>query len=61
MKKVLICGGAGFIGHHFDGRLKSEGHYVVVADIKPYNEYCWSLASTFCRYLFEEKKVPNIL
>jgi len=28
---------------------------------KAYNEYCWSLASTFCRYLLEEKRLPNIL
>ena len=39
MKKILICGGAGFIGHHLARRLKSEGHYVVVADIKEHNEY----------------------
>jgi len=40
MKTVLICGGAGFIGHHIARKLKSEGHYVVVADIKTRNEYC---------------------
>ena len=28
---------------------------------KPYNEYCWSLASTFCRHLLEKEKVPHIL
>lgn len=38
-KKILICGGAGFIGHHLARKLKSEGHYVVVADIKDRNEY----------------------
>ena len=27
----------------------------------PYNEYCWSLASTFCRYLLEKKNIPDIL
>ncbi len=40
MKTILICGGAGFIGHHLARKLKSEGHYVVVADIKTRNEYC---------------------
>lgn len=39
-KKILICGGAGFIGHHLAKTLKSQGHKVVVADIKPSNEYC---------------------
>ena len=36
--KVLVAGGAGFIGSHLAKRLKSEGHYVRVADIKE-NEY----------------------
>jgi len=26
-----------------------------------YNEYCWSLASTFCRFLLEEENLDNIL
>lgn len=39
MKTILICGGAGFIGHHLARKLKSEGHKVIVADIKDRNEY----------------------
>jgi len=39
MKKILICGGAGFIGHHLARRLRSEGHHVVAVDIKKHNEY----------------------
>lgn len=39
MKTALVCGGAGFIGHHLAKRLKSEGYKVVVADIKDRNEY----------------------
>jgi len=31
--KILIAGGAGFIGSHTAKRLKQEGHHVVVADI----------------------------
>jgi GDP-D-mannose 3',5'-epimerase len=31
-KKILIAGGAGFIGSHLAKRLKSEGHWVRVAD-----------------------------
>src|SRR3972149_1547541 len=40
MKQMRICvaGGAGFIGSHLAKRLKSQGHYVIVADIKQ-NEY----------------------
>jgi len=30
--RVCVAGGAGFIGSHTAKRLKSEGHYVVVAD-----------------------------
>lgn len=43
MKTILVCGGAGFIGHHLARRLMKEGHYVVVADIKKddnYKSYC---------------------
>lgn len=34
MKNILVCGGGGFIGHHLARKLKNEGHYVVIADIK---------------------------
>lgn len=32
--RILVAGGAGFIGSHISRRLKSEGHHVVVADIE---------------------------
>jgi len=38
-KKILICGGGGFIGHHLARRLHNEGHKVIVVDIKSQNEY----------------------
>ena len=41
-----MCGGAGFIGHHLARKLKSEGHKVIVVDIKDRNEYCES--QTYC-------------
>ena len=34
MKKALVCGGGGFIGHHLVGRLKREGFWVRAADLK---------------------------
>ena len=30
-------------------------------DFSPYNAFCWSLASTFCLYLLEEKNVESIM
>lgn len=39
MKKALVIGGGGFIGHNLVKRLKSEGWYVVALDLhKPYFE-----------------------
>lgn len=32
MQKILILGGAGFIGFHLSGRLAAEGHQIVVVD-----------------------------
>lgn len=39
MKKVLVLGGGGFIGGHLAKRLKNEGCWVRVVDIKPRHEY----------------------
>lgn len=33
-KTALVCGGGGFIGHHMVRRLKNEGYWVRVADLK---------------------------
>ena len=38
MKKVIVCGAGGFIGSHLVTSLKSQGYYVVGADLK-YPEY----------------------
>ena len=45
MKKILILGGGGFIGSHLAKRLKNEGNFVRVVDIKQHeyfetNEFC---------------------
>ena len=34
MKRALVCGAGGFIGHHLVSRLKSEGFWVRGADLK---------------------------
>ena len=34
MKKIIILGGGGFIGGHLSKRLKSDGNYVRICDIK---------------------------
>jgi nucleoside-diphosphate-sugar epimerase len=50
-KKILVCGGGGFIGHHLARKLKTLGHEVIVADIKPYNEYL--VSDDFCSRYFQ--------
>ena len=39
----------------------SRGEITHYKQMHPYNEYCWSLASTFCRYIFEKLGVADIL
>lgn len=39
MNRIIITGGAGFIGSHLAKRLLQEGNYVRVIDIKERNEY----------------------
>lgn len=38
MKNAIVLGGGGFIGGHLAKRLKNEGYFVKIIDIKP-NEY----------------------
>jgi len=33
MKKILVCGSGGFIGHHLARHLKKQGHHVVGVDL----------------------------
>ena len=39
MKKVLVLGGGGFIGGHLAKRLKEDGHWVRVVDIKEHEYF----------------------
>ena len=46
MKKAIVCGGGGFIGHHLVQRLKAEGAWVRAIDLK-YPEFSVSAADDF--------------
>jgi len=46
MKKILVCGAGGFIGTHLVTKLKSQGHYVIGADLK-FPEYSTTDADEF--------------
>ncbi|MFT5465922.1 MAG: GDP-D-mannose 3',5'-epimerase [Verrucomicrobiales bacterium] len=56
MSKILIAGGGGFIGGHLAGKLLAEGHEVVVADVKPFDQWYqkFDQATNICSNL-EEK------
>ena len=56
MKRSLVCGAGGFIGHHLVNRLKKEGYHVTGADIK-HPEYCTTTADQF--YLMDLRKLSN--
>jgi GDP-D-mannose 3', 5'-epimerase len=34
VRKILVCGAGGFIGHHLVKKLKAEGHFVIGTDLK---------------------------
>ncbi len=38
-RRVLVAGGGGFIGGHLAAELLAAGHQVVVADIKPFDQW----------------------
>lgn len=46
MKKILVCGAGGFIGSHLVNNLKTQGHYIIGADLKR-PEYMSSQADEF--------------
>jgi len=39
MKKILVLGGGGFIGGHLAKKLKDEGHWVRICDIKQHDYF----------------------
>jgi len=61
MKKVLVCGGGGFIGGHLVTSLKQLGYYVIGADIKSH-EYQSTDADEFYKIdLRDSNDVTNLL
>ena len=57
MKKILVCGGGGFIGTHLVEKLKELGHYVVAADLH-YPLYSKSVADEF--YIMDLREQENV-
>ena len=53
---AVVLGGAGFIGHHLGKRLKQQGKYVVVIDIKPNCEFT-SLKDYYDLYIQEDLSI----
>jgi len=57
----LVCGAGGFIGHHLVNSLKSQGHYVIGADLK-YPEFESTQADEFYLVdLREQSAVRNVI
>lgn len=56
MKKALVCGAGGFIGHHLVTRLKKEGYWVRGVDLK-YPEFSETDADEFL--LLDLRKEEN--
>jgi nucleoside-diphosphate-sugar epimerase len=57
MKKILICGAGGFIGSHLVEKFKSQGHYVIGADLK-YPLYNKSSADEF--HIIDLRRQANV-
>jgi GDP-D-mannose 3',5'-epimerase len=60
MKNALVLGGGGFIGGHLAKRLKSEGFYVKIVDIKPKHEF-WDHAVICDDYVAGDLRDPRVV
>jgi nucleoside-diphosphate-sugar epimerase len=63
MKKVIVLGGGGFIGGHLAKRLKNEGCYVRISDIKNHEYFAHSnICNEFILAdLRDTKSVENVI
>jgi nucleoside-diphosphate-sugar epimerase len=60
MKSVLILGGGGFIGGHLAKRLKEEGCWVRIVDIKERHEY-WDHNDICDEYICGDLRDPKLV
>ena len=60
MKRALVLGGGGFIGGHLAHRLKKEGFWVRVVDIKPEHEF-WNHDDICDEYISGDLRSPLAL
>jgi len=60
MKKALVLGGGGFIGGHLAKRLKEEGFWVRVVDIKEKHEF-WNHNDICDEYVSGDLRNPQIV
>ena len=58
--KYLIAGAGGFIGGHLVKKLKSEGHDIVCADIKPF-EYWFQIDQENQNFSLDLKEFDNCI
>lgn len=59
MKKILILGGGGFIGGHLGKKLKSEGNWVRIVDIKKH-EY-FPIEEISDEFILGDLRDPNLV
>lgn len=60
MKKALVLGGGGFIGGHLAKRLKDEGFWVRIVDIKEKHEY-WNHEDICNEYIPGDLRDPKLV
>lgn len=60
MKRALVLGGGGFIGGHLAHRLKKEGFWVRVVDIKPEHEF-WNHDDICDEYISGDLRSPLVV
>jgi len=60
MKRALVLGGGGFIGGHLAHRLKKQGFWVRVVDIKPEHEF-WDHDDICDEYISGDLRSPLIV
>ena len=60
MKTALVLGGGGFIGGHLSKRLKEEGFWVRIVDIKEKHEF-WNHKDICDEYISGDLREPGLV